>query len=291
MAVYGGSSIMKKYAPLIIAVLLFATGCESSIYRVLYNSMDIFIYRAITWYIEPGREQERFIREKIGAHLQWHRRSELVKYAGTLQGLRERMARGLRKEDMQWTQSRIREHEADLFNRVSDDIASFLVTLDDAQIERLDGRMGERIAEMEKKMGAAEEERFREAEKNTKRIMSFVYGDLTAKQEDEIARGVRSLENVDPLVLRLYRDRRAEFISLLRKKPGRDEVKAYLGRLALEPEKSYPGYYRAPAERRVRVVTDALLRFDRELVTPAQRAHAVERIDMLIRVLRELAAG
>jgi hypothetical protein len=282
---------MKKYMPVIIAALLFITGCESSVYRFLYNSMDTFIYRAITWYIEPSQEQDRFIRDKIGTHLEWHRRSELLKYVNTLQGLRVRMARGLSREDISWALGRIEVHETDLFNTVSDDIASFLVTLDDSQIERLDGRIGERIAEVEKKMNQDREDRFMEAEKSTKRIMSFVYGDLTEKQEQEIARGVRTMENIDPLVMRLYRDRRAEFISLLRKKPGKDAVKAYLRRLALEPEKSYPGYYRAPAGRRDRAVIDALLRFDRELVTPAQRAHAVGKIDTLIQVLRELAAG
>lgn len=282
---------MKKYTPFLLLVLIFATGCESSMYRFLYNSMDTLLYRAITWYIEPKQDQDRFIREKVTAHLRWHRRSELLKYANTFQGLRERMARGLRKEDLTWTLSRVRVHEIDLFNAVSDDIASFLVTLDDKQIERLDGRIGERIAEVEKKMNADGEERFLEAEKSTKRIMSFVYGGLTAKQEEEIARGVRGMENIDPLVMRLYRERRAGFISLLRNKPGRDQVKAYIRRLALEPEKTYPAYYRAAAERRDRAVMDALLRFDRELVTPAQRTYAVGKIDMLIRVLRELAAG
>lgn len=282
---------MKKYMLILIAALLFITGCESSMYRFLYNSMDTFLYRAITWYVEPSQEQDRFIREKLGTHLQWHRRSELLRYVATFQGLRERMARGLKKDDVSWMLSRVRVHETDLFNAVSDDIASFLVTLDDTQIERLDGRIGERIAEVEKKMSADREDRFLEAEKSTRRIMSFVYGDLTAKQEAEIARGVRTMENIDPLVMRLYRERRAEFISLLRNKPGRDAVKAYLRRLALEPEKTYPEYYRAPAERRDRAVVDALLRFDRELVTPAQRTHAVGRIDTLIQVLRDLSAG
>lgn len=99
------------------------------------------------------------------------------------------------------------------------------------------------------------------------------------------------MENIDPLSMRMYRERRAEFISFLRNKPDRDAVKMYLRRLALEPEKTYPEYYRGPAERRDRAVIDAILRFDRELVTPAQRAHALGKIDTLIQVLKELAAG
>lgn len=155
---------MKKYTLLIIMALLFVTGCESSIYRFLYNSMDGFIYRAITWYVEPSPDQDRFIREKIGTHLQWHRRSELLKYVSTLQGLRERMARGLKKEDINWTLSRVESHETDLFNAVSDDVVSFLTTLDDRQIDRLDERLGERITEVEKKMGAGREEHPRDRE-------------------------------------------------------------------------------------------------------------------------------
>jgi hypothetical protein len=282
---------MKKYTLIIIAALFFTTGCESTMYRFLYNSMDGFIYRAITWYVEPSPDQDRFIREKVVTHLQWHRRSELIKYVNTLQGLRERMARGLTKQDITWTLSRLEVHEKDLFNAVSDDVVSFLTTLDGKQVDRLDERLGERIKEVESKMSADPEERIREAEKSTMRIMGFVYGDLTARQEEEIAKGVRGMENIDQLSMRMYRDRRAEFISFLRSKPARDAVKAYLRRLALEPEKAYPEYYRGPAERRDRAVIDAILRFDRELVTPPQRAHAVGKIDTLIQVLRELAAG
>jgi hypothetical protein len=284
-------NFMKKYTLLLIMALLLATGCESSMYRFLYNSMDSFIYRAITWYVEPSPDQDRFIRDKIGTHLQWHRRSELLKYVNTLQGLRERMARGLKKEDINWTISRFEVHETDLFNAVSDDVVSFLTTLDAKQIDRLDERLGDRIEEFESKMNRGTEERFLDAERNTKRIMGFLYGELTTRQEEEIAKGVRGMENINSLTMRMYRERRAGFISFLKNKPDRDDVKAYLRRLALEPEKIYPEYYRGPAERRDRAVIDAILRFDRELVTPAQRTHAIGKIDTLIQVLRELAAG
>ena len=282
---------MKKYAPLLVMTLLFATGCESAMYRFLYNSMDSFLYRAITWYVEPSPDQDRFIREKLGTLHQWHRRSELLKYVNTLQGLRERMGRGLTKEDVSWAVARIEVHETDLFNAVSNDVVSFLITLDEKQVDHMDSRIGERLDELEAKMNRDKEERLLEAEKNTKRIMGFVYGDLTARQEEEIAKGVRGMENIDALSMRMYRERRADFISFLRKKPGREAAKAYLKRLALDTEKTYPDYYRGPAERRDRAVVDAIVRFDRELVTPAQRAHALGKIDSLIQVLRELAAG
>jgi hypothetical protein len=280
---------MKKYIPVLIVTLVLFIGCEKSVYRLLYNSMDSFIYRAVTWYIEPTPGQDRFLREKIGAHFHWHRRSELVKYAVTLQGIRERMARGLRGEDAAWAMARYRRHEADFFEAISADVASFFATLDGKQIDRLDQRMGERIAEIEKKAGADNDARIREETKSTLRMMEFLYGGLTGPQAEEITRQVRGMENIESLRMRLFRDRRAEFMALLREKPDRNAVRAYLRRLAVNPEQSYPDYYRGPAARRERLMTKAFIKFDHELVTPTQRQRAVGKIDVLVQALRELA--
>lgn len=281
---------MKRYIPALIALLILATGCEKSVYRLLYNSMDTFMYRAVTWYIEPTADQDRFLREKIASYSLWHRRSELLKYAATLQGLRERMHRGLREADAGWAQARYRRHEADFFGEIADDVAAFLATLDEKQVNRLEQRMGQRITAIEKKAPAGREERVREEAKSTTRIMEFIYGGLSDRQTEEITRVVRGLEETGPLRMRLFRDRSTEFIALLRSGPDRRAIKSFLGKLALNPEQSFPDYYRKPAELRDRRLTREFLRFDRDLVTPEQRRHAVGKIDMLIATLREIAA-
>jgi hypothetical protein len=281
---------MKKIIPIIFTVLVLAVGCDTTVYRLLYNSLDSILYHSVTHYIDPNPGQDRFLKDKIDLHLRWHRKVELPKYIVTLQGLRDRMAAGLKKSDIAWIQVRFDRHEADLYNTISDDVASFLVTLDQKQIDRLERTMGERISEIEKESRRSDEDRTREIEKSNARFMEFIYGNLSESQKNDIARMARHSENFEPERLRLFRERQVEFIAFLRKKPDKGKVRDYLSRLIINPERSYPEYYRKPAERREQHAIEAFLRFDRELVTPEQRTYACKKIDTLIQVVRELTS-
>ncbi len=282
----------KKLYLIPIAILLVtATGCENSLYKFIYNSLDSIIYRVVAGYVDPNPEQDRILRQKIGTFMKWHRREELPRYAATLQALRPRMAAGLREADLLWMRQRFKRHGADLFNATSDDAVAFLLSLDPGQVDRMERKIDESIAKMEKESAAGEEKRFREMERSMARMMEFLYGTLTDKQKEEIARGVRRVDNLDRERIRMYREQRAEFMTLLRGKPEKDTLRKYIARMFIDPERSYPDYYRERSERRGRAIAEGFLRFDRELVSADQRAHAVTRIDMLIQVIRELNKG
>jgi hypothetical protein len=282
---------MKKYIIPLFIILITLTGCESSLYKVLYNSLDSFIYHGIAGYVDPTPEQERMIREKIDALMRWHRRKELPKYAATLQQLRGRMAAGLGEGDMLWLKRRIEGHGADLFNAVSDDVVTLLLSLGPEQVDRIERKIDERIGKMEEEARVSEEKRFRESERSVTRMMEFLYGSLSDKQKAEIGRAVRRVENLDAERIRMYREQGAAFMALLRGKPDRAALKEYIARMFINPERSYPDYYRERSERRTKTIVKGFLRFDRELVTADQRAHAVKKIDLLIQVLGELNKG
>ncbi len=279
---------MKKYTIPLLIVLVTATGCESSLYKVLYNSLDSFIYHGISGYVDPTPEQERIIRQQIEDFLRWHRRDELPKYAATLQHLRTRVAAGIDESDLLWMKRRFQAHGADIFNAVSGDAVSLLLSLGPGQVDRMERKMGESIAKMEKESSLSDDKRFSETVRSVTRMMEFFYGNLTEKQKTEIGKGVRQVDNLDAERIRFYRERQAGFLALLRGKPDRAALKEYLARMFINPERSYPDYYREKAERRAKTIAQGFLRFDRELVTAGQRAHAVKKIDLLIQVLGEL---
>jgi len=282
---------MKKYILPLFIVLITLPGCEGTLYKFLYNSMDSIVYRMVADYTDPKPDQELLLRQKIAAFMQWHRGRELPRYAETLRELRSRMAAGLRESDLAWMRQRLERHGVDLFNATSGNVVDYLLSLDRGQLDRMERKFGESIAKMEKESAVSDEKRFREMERTTARMMEFLYGTLTEKQRDEIARGVRRVDNLDRERIRMYRERQAEFITLLRGRPDKDGLKEYIRRMTIDSERSYPDYYRERSERRDRAVAGAFLRFDRELVTPDQRAHAVKKIDMLIQALKELSAG
>lgn len=282
---------MKKYILPLFVVLITLPGCEGTLYKFIYNSMDSIVYRMVADYTDPKPDQELLLRQKIAAFMQWHRGRELPRYAETLRELRPRMAAGLGESDLAWMRQRLERHGADLFNATSGNAVDYLLSLDRGQVDRMERKFGESIAKMEKESAVSDEKRFREMERTTVRMMEFLYGTLTEKQKGEIARGVRRVDNLDRERIRMYRERQAEFITLLRGRPDKDGLKEYIRRMTIDSERSYPDYYRERSERRDRAVAGAFLRFDRELVTPDQRAHAVKKIDMLIQVLKELSAG
>lgn len=282
---------MKKYILPLFVVLITLPGCEGTLYKFIYNSMDSIVYRMVADYTDPKPDQELLLRQKIAAFMQWHRGRELPRYAETLRELRPRMAAGLGESDLAWMRQRLERHGADLFNATSGNAVDYLLSLDRGQVDRMERKFGESIAKMEKESAVSDEKRFREMERTTVRMMEFLYGTLTEKQKGEIARGVRRVDNLDRERIRMYRERQAEFITLLRGRPDKDGLKEYIRRMTIDSERSYPDYYRERSERRDRGVAGAFLKFDRELVTPDQRAHAVKKIDMLIQVLKELSAG
>jgi hypothetical protein len=282
---------MKKYLLLLFVILLTATGCESTLYKFIYNSMDSIVFRMVADYTDPKPEQELLLRQKIAAFMKWHRNRELPRYAETFRELRPRMAAGLRETDLAWMRQRLERHGADLFNATSGNAVDYLLSLDRGQVDRMERKFGESIAKMEKESAVGDEKRFREMERTTARMMEFLYGTLTEKQKSEIARGVRQVDNLDRERIRMYRERQAGFIALLRTGPDRKTLGDYIRRVTIDSEKSYPDYYRERSERRDRAMMEAFIRFDRELVTPDQRANAVKKIDMLIQVLKELSAG
>lgn len=278
---------MKKYViMLILPFLIVLTGCEGTIYRTIYNSLDFIIYRSVAKYIDPDREQERAIRAAIGSFLRWHRSVELANYAETLRGLETRMAAGLAGSDLAWLRGRFERHRDDLFNAIAKDTSEILASLRAEQIDRLDLKMGERLAEMEKAMQSPE--RHEESARSVVRAMEFIYGPLTPRQVEEITRGVGTMEDIEAARIRMFRERRGEFIALLRAGPGSAAIREYMARIALDPEGSYPDYYREASARRDRKAAEGFLLFDREMVTPEQRNHAVEKIRLLAGVLDEL---
>ncbi|TFH41567.1 MAG: hypothetical protein E4G96_05245 [Chrysiogenales bacterium] len=281
---------MKRLpALLLLMTIFFAAGCERTIYRSLYNSLDTLIFRAVARYVDPNRDQERSIRGAIESLFRWHRQVELQNYVATLRGLEKRMAAGLSGQDLVWVRGRIDRHRDDLFNAVADDAAAILASLDERQIDRLERLLEERVAEMGK--ASRSSGRVREAGRNVVRFMEFVYGPLTNRQREDVARGVEMMEDIEGVRIRMYRERQAEFIALLRGGHGSAAVKEYLARMLLEPERSYPEYYREAAARRDRAAVEGFLLFDRDLATPEQRAHAIIMIRGLAEVLEELRGG
>jgi len=84
--------------------LFLITGCDSTVYRLLYNSLDTIIYSSATRYVKPSSAgtlpQEKSICTCSGTA------DQLAKYIVTLRGIRERMAAGIKKSDIAWIQAR-----------------------------------------------------------------------------------------------------------------------------------------------------------------------------------------
>lgn len=282
---------MKKYILPLIASLALLTGCEQTLYRLLYNSLNTILFRVINQYVDLNRDQDAALRKNLARHLKWHRQTELGRYAETLEGLRGRMAAGLKETDIEWVRGRFDKHSVSLYDEISDDTADFLLSLDGKQIDRLEKKFTEQLSKMEAEQGKNKEDRLADAEKSITRMMDFIYGDLSRQQKEIIGQGIRQMDNLDSLRLRMLRERLKVFIDLLREKPEKKKMKEHLARSFIRPERFYPEYYRDAALRRDRQAEEGILRFDRELITPEQRVHAVKKIDMLIETLRDLQKG
>ena len=90
---------------MLLALLLAGCANNPAILSSLYNRVDDFIARAFTRYAEFDDEQKAWIKQAAFEWQDWHRRSEMPRYAEFLRGLRRRLVEPdlvAREDVVQW---------------------------------------------------------------------------------------------------------------------------------------------------------------------------------------------
>jgi len=274
----------------ILCVLL--QGCSAV--RLGYGNADSLARWWIDQYVDLSPEQDGLVRERLLRFHAWHRKTQLPDYAELLrQGRAFATGQPTAKDALALSEGIIRRGRT-MADQAAPDIADFLASIGPAQIERMSARFAEKNADFAKEAKLGENEAAQRTVRY-KRLLEraeYWFGDFNDTQQAALRQLV---EGQNPGTRFWYDERlrrQREWLDLVRKvqseRPPRERtiqrLRDYAAGFDLPVDPA-----RLPQALALRRASAELAVAIHALTTPAQRAHAQQRIDDLIRDLTELS--
>lgn len=162
--------------------LLVLLLCGCSMRKVGYHFADRYLSGRLadTFALE---EMEKTQTHRIVRNLHvWHRKKELPRYAGLLDGLGARLSDGMTQEDFSWLRVEGNQAVARLGAQFAPLAATFLLQRRPDQLEHATRKMSEAEAERFEKLDAPEKEYFAYRKARTKKLLKTWLGSYTDEQ-------------------------------------------------------------------------------------------------------------
>jgi hypothetical protein len=267
---------MARYKTILLLLVLAGTlaGCTN----FFYNRLDTLA----TWYVQDlvslDDSQRSDLRTWLNETLQWHRRSELVRYAKFLRELAATSARPGSALTYKSVEDQVEGFGARLIEQAAPDAARLMMDLTPEQIEELEANLAEKARERNEKNLAAQAEgkwhakRAKDIEKQLKRWT----GAVTKEQKQLIAQLSTQFQSTTTDWLESQERWRHAMFGALRERFAAGQspaaVEERILTLLRTPEAQWTRAYQAKATQNREQSLTVLGAIDASL-TAAQRAH------------------
>ena len=272
----------------VLAAVLGLAGCGT---QFLYNRLDTVLHLYVSTQVDLEEAQSRGLRRTLRELLDWHRRSELPRYAQFAESLARDAAAPLGRARIDDAQLEIEALWRDAAARGAPDLARWLAALQPRQLDELFASLGEDDGELRAKYCEAPEERRRR-----ERLGSLVesiedwVGRLDAAQRALVReRYARITPAGCGWVESRLRHRQALRALLGRGAAARPDDLATLADLMVRPEQLWDPDYRARFDANRTVIVDLLAELDATL-DARQRRRLVRKLGGHAEDFRALAA-
>lgn len=273
MTTHPGSRGWKIFAVLCLAGAS-TTGCLSR--KLAYNWADSFIERNIDAAFDLSGEQERFVERRVGAHLDWHRASQLPAVARILGEAQERMEDGISDEDTQWTFAQLGALRNEIARRVAPDAGTFLASVTDAQLRNLAKDNAKRNRKRFEPLNGPADKYVEDRVARLERNISYFTGYVTPEQRRKLVEFVRESRAFDLGQKEHAMRTQQEFIAFLGKKPPAEAIARQVQAWVTQPEARHSASF-APLAREQRAQWGELIQYFDRTGTPEQK-EAVKRV-------------
>ena len=278
---------LRSRAALLFVSCLVLAGCGA---QFLYNRLDTVAWLYVKTQVSLEDLQSRQLRDSLRSFLEWHRRTELPRYADFAAALARDAARPLGRARIDRARLDIEALWRGSVARGAPDAAQFLAGLDSAQRDELFASLAEDDAEVREEFCDAPEKKRRERQfKTVVESAEDWVGRLTPAQLELIRSGLAPLRPSGCA----WAESRVQFRQDLRdlvERGSRDPDYAQrVARLLSNPEERWDPQYRAVFESNRDAVIDLLAELDTAL-NPRQRAKLAEKLTNYARDFRALAA-
>jgi hypothetical protein len=267
---------MTRYKTILLLLVLAGTlaGCTN----FFYNRLDTLA----TWYVQDlvslDDSQRSDLRTWLNETLQWHRRSELIRYAKFLRELAATSARPGNASTYKSVEDQVEGFGARLIEQAAPDAARLMMNLTPEQIDELEANLAEKARERNEKNLAAQAEgkwhakRAKDIEKQLKRWT----GAVTKEQKQLIAQLSTQFQSTTTDWLESQERWRHAMFGALRERFTAGQSPAVVEERILTllrtPEAQWTRAYQAKATQNREQSLTVLGAIDASL-TAAQRAH------------------
>jgi uncharacterized membrane-anchored protein YhcB (DUF1043 family) len=287
----------RVQAILLLAACALLSACATltqlaySNAAMAYNNLPPMISWWVDDYVDMSGGQKDWVRDRIERAMQWHRSHELPEYRHFFEHVLAESREPFTVEEIAQAYRDLRKHYHRTVEQLLPDIADFFLQLD-----------AEQAAQMEKKFASDNRKFARESVKGTpeerteRRAKRFAghmegwLGSVSHEQRDMIESYYRGIPDLIEERLADRKVRHIETLSLIRSRPGKEEMVAGLRRLLIDTETwRRPEYVKKLADRDQRFF-EMISRLSASL-SPAQRAYLQRRIRGFMRDITTLTAS
>ena len=278
---------------LLTLMLVVVAGCSSL--RLAYNNGDTVLYWWLNAYVDLDRDQKGWVREDIDKLFDWHRKTQLKDYVEILRKGQKQVQGNPTQADLLADYSEIKSRTQSLLLKAAPDLADLARSLKPEQIAQMEKKFKSNNDDYRKKyLSGDQEKRQKLRYKKAMEQFELWFGSFSSEQEAII----RKASDARPLNNEIWLDermrRQQNVLNLVKKvhqeKLGKEAaatlittlIKDSFERLEHSERKAFFDAYESSTAQMVLTVI--------KIATPAQKAHAVKRMQGWIDDFNSLAA-
>jgi hypothetical protein len=274
-------------ASIFLFLLITAASCGSNF---LYNLIDNLLVRNLDQYFDLNKEQKNFLKECLKYELDLHRKTGIPEHIVFLKGIQARVEKGVKEEDVEWIYENMNKQFDLVMDRFSDDLVTFLMTLQPEQVDHFEERLAEQDREAEERRKKDSVRKQEDINEDTIESFENWFGPFTEAQQKKLLQLLDQMSEISEERNGPEQDNaerqavRQNFIKALRREPkNREEVEKTLTELNdpmgfLSDEELTAG------------LTRLIIGIDR-LITPEQRNHFIKKLGEWVDKMERLTAS
>ena len=269
----------------LLCVLLLAAGATGCA-KLIYNRLDSLAAWYVGNLVSLDDQQASTLRAWLAQTLEWHRESELGRYATFLRELSSEVAQPASRVDYQRALERVQGFAADFAAQTAPQAAHLLMELSPAQVEEFLANLEEKSRERsEKNREALQDGTWQTKQiKNTQRQLKRWTGSVTEEQKLLVREMSQHIQPTTDEWLESQRQWRAALRDAF---SNRDTAEKRILQLLREPDTQWTAQYKTKEASNREQFLSLLTALDASL-TPAQRGRMQRELTNLAERLEAL---
>lgn len=269
----------------ILILSLFLSGCNQISF--FYDYADWYIMYKIDDYFDITDAQEDFLDPKIDQLHAWHRKEEVPRIIKFLEQVKIEVKNGFSEKNLPWIENEYKKMRMRINQKLGDDMALFLSSLNTEQIRYFEKKLEESNREHDNRPERSYDEWLERRQNRTIDRLEDWYGDLTEKQKKAVLSNIKFVRQDHASHNIQRRELQKRIIKLLYKKKTTNEIRDYVTNWFMDPSIFSTTDYNEEIEKRKTTWMDYWIKLN-QILTQKQKQHALNKLQDYIDDLKDI---